>query len=246
MGECFRAPAEYLVKSAPAEDFQEQVSRMFRQTCRVGWDESGFSLLSLGTEGGSSGLRGAMLAILDELSRLCEVHFGAPLVPLSMSRFNQQASTKPHRDGGPARSLLLLGYEPTSVQSELRIADYSQGARDRGLTPLEFLDRHNPMFHSGQNLLLNYTTLVREFDPAQFQIVLINNSSCALGDADPAWQGVLHQATVPDPRDDAIRVVNSIQLTLDSSDKEQPITSDERTLFLHDDALGRHYGRQIT
>jgi hypothetical protein len=217
---------------------------MFRQTCRVGFGESGFALLSLGSVGESAGLRRMMLETLDELSRLSGDRFGRRLVALSMSRFNQQASTKPHRDGGPPQSLLLLGYEPTPVRSEIRIADYSRCARDLGLTPLEFLDRHNPMFHASDNRLREYTTLVREFDPEQYQILLINNSSCALGEGDPAWLGVLHQATIPHPREDALRVVNSIHLTPESSGMDQPITTDERNQFLHDDSLDRHYGRQ--
>lgn len=57
MRDRFRAPDESLVTSAEGADFQEQVSRMFHQTGRVGFDEAGFSLLSLGREGGPPRLR---------------------------------------------------------------------------------------------------------------------------------------------------------------------------------------------
>ena len=217
---------------------------MFRQTCRVGFEEAGFSLWCLGRDLGSTRLREILLEVLDQLSLFCQDHFGSPLEALSMSRFNQQASTKPHRDGGPPQSLLLLGYEPTPIESQLRIADYSLCAHKMGLTPLEFLDRHNPMFPSNNDLLGEYTTLVHEFDPTQYQILAINNSSCPYSETAPAWQGVLHQATVPNPREEALRVVNSIQLTLKSSDESSPITGNERTQFLTDDSLGRHYGRE--
>ena len=46
-------------------------------------------------------------------------------------------TTRPHRDGGPDECLLLLGYEPSSVPAELRMADYSRCAHGLGLTPGE-------------------------------------------------------------------------------------------------------------
>jgi hypothetical protein len=234
MGENFRPASEYLAAAGEGCDVQQLTSILFQQTCRVGFRAAGFSLLSLGPDWGSRPLRRLMLDVLEELSNLCQSRQGKPLHALSMSRFNQQATTKPHRDGGPAESLLLLGYEPTPVESQLRLADYSLCARDLGLTPAEFLDRHNPMFHSGASLLADYTTHVTEFNSRQYQILLINNSSADYDEIHPRWQGVLHQATIPLPQEDALRVVNEIS----------PITPDERRLFLVDDALGRQYGRQ--
>jgi hypothetical protein len=162
---------------------------------------------------------------------------------LSMSRFDQQASTKAHRDGGPAESVLLLGYEPTPISSRLAIADYSRCAFERGLTPTEFLERHNPMFPAGEDLLAEYTTEIREFDSKQSQVLLINNSAAEFNPEERAWQGVLHQATIPEPRNDVPRIVNSIQLTKAGRAVDLPITREERTRFLMDDALGQAYGK---
>lgn len=245
MGENFRTPAKYLVSPADLNDVQKLTATLFHQVCRTGWDQAGFSLLRLGSDWGSRPQRQLMLDILDELSALCEARPGGkPLQALSMSRFNQQATTRPHRDGGPAESLLLLGYEPTLVESRLSLADYSKCARDMGLSPAEFLDRHNPMFSGSTDLLAEYITHLVEFDPSQFQILLINNSCADFDEQTPHWQGVLHQATISQPREDAVRVVNSIQLTPMTSAEISPITADERKRFLTDDALGRQYGRQ--
>lgn len=244
MGENFRTPAEYLVPPADTDDVQKLTAALFHQACRTEFERAGFSLLPLGPDWGSRPQRQLMLDILDELSALSEARDGGrPLQALSMSRFNQQSSTRPHRDGGPAESLLLLGYEPTPVESRLSLADYSKCARDMGLSPAEFLDRHNPMFPGGTNLLADYTTHLVEFDPSLFQILLINNSSADFDEEHPRWQGVLHKATIPHPRDDSVRVVNSIQLTPITSAEIAPITPDERKRFLTDDALGRQYGR---
>ena len=99
------------------------------------------------------------------------------------------------------------------------------------------------MFPAGGDLLANYTTDVNEFDSRQYQILLINNSSADFDRSNPRWQGVLHLATIPHPREDAVRAVNSIQLTPAGSPGVVPMTDAERERFLSDDALGRQYGR---
>ncbi|MCA9072489.1 MAG: hypothetical protein KDA84_26375 [Planctomycetaceae bacterium] len=238
-----RSSSDYLVDSALRGNVQKLAHVLFQQTCRSDFSSPGFSLLPLGCGGTSRELRELMLRILDELSRICQAERGAELVALSMSRFNQQTSTKPHRDGGPTESLLLLGYEPTSIVSHLAMADYSQCAHDLGLTPAEFLEHHNPMFPQGGELLADYTTDLTEFDPRQFQILLINNSVATFQGEAPRWQGVLHQATIPHPDETAERVVNSIQLTPAGSETSTPVTVMERERFVKDDALGSQYGR---
>ena len=239
----FRSPSEYLSAGKSSENVPKLAGRMFHQTCRLGFEPAGFSLTQFGSEGDSRRLRQLMLDILDGLSHCSQEQSGRELLALSMSRFNQQATTKPHRDGGPAESLLLLGYEPTPIASRLAIADYSRCAHDLGMTPTEFLDRHNPMFPAGGDLLAEYTTRVSEFDPGQYQVLLINNSSAGFDASNPRWQGVLHQATIPYPCEDAVRAVNSIQLTPAGSSEVVPLTSEERERFLTDDALGRQYGQ---
>ncbi len=240
----FRSPSQYLSAAEFSENPQNLARRMFRQACRLNFEQAGFALAQLGTDGDSRRLRQWMLDILDSLTECSREQSGRELLALSMSRFNQQATTKPHRDGGPAESLLLLGYEPTPIDSRLSIADYSRCAFDLGLTPTEFLDRHNPMFPAAGDLLKEYTIPVSEFDPRQYQILLINNSSADFDPPDPRWQGVLHQATIPHPREDAVRAVNSVQLTPAGSSGLVPMTDAEREQFLTDDALGRQYGRQ--
>lgn len=243
MSEDFRTPKEYLLQTSGCELDPDVVPVLFEQTLRTGFGQAGFSLLKLGHDCGSARLRQLMLEIFDQLSLLCQSRQDQSLVALSMNRFNQQSTTKPHRDGGPPESLLLLGYEPTVIESQIRMADYSLCAQEMGLSPSEFLDRYNPMFGSESDRLSQYTTWIREFDPSQPQILFINNSSIAYSETSPYWQGVLHQATILEPREDVHRVVNSIQLTRKSSSDSQAICTNERRMFLEDDSLGRQYGR---
>jgi len=242
----FRRPEEYITDPALVQKPLELVQTLARQTCRSDFRAAGFSLLRLGAGWESRRLRGLMLEILDGLSVLSKAEEKTPLSALSMSRFDQQSSTKPHRDGGPAESLLLLGYEPTPIESRLFLADYSVCADKMGLTPAEFLTRHNPMFPSGGELLAEYTTHLREFDPHQAQILLINNSMAELGGEGAGWQGVLHQAEIPEPREGVSRVVNSIQIAKTGQSDSTPVTPQERDRFLNDDALGKQYGKAMS
>ena len=99
------------------------------------------------------------------------------LVYLSVSRFDQQETTKPHLDGGPDECFLMLGYEPSEISSELEITDYSKCAFDLGLSPKEFMTKHNPLFKSGHDLLRAYVTRIPCFSRNDFQIVSIQGKS---------------------------------------------------------------------
>ena len=76
---------------------------------------------------------------------------------MSAGRFDQQVTTRLHRDGGPDECFLMLGYEPSAIVAEIGIADYSKCAHDMGLSASEFLDHYNPMFAAGEDLLRPYT-----------------------------------------------------------------------------------------
>ncbi|MHC4880095.1 MAG: hypothetical protein ACYTGL_26900 [Planctomycetota bacterium] len=125
---------------------------------RTDFSQPGFVLFNLGPECGSHQQRQPMVLLKRELARRDHHYRGRTLYYQSLGRFDQQVTTKPHRDGGPDESVLMLGYEPTDVESRFSLQDYSQCAFDIGLTPAEFLDHHNPMFPDSQNRLQKYTT----------------------------------------------------------------------------------------
>ncbi len=185
---------------------------MYERSCRTDFSQPGFCLLDVGSEVGSVGLRRLMVDLKLELAAIHEAKLGRTLVFVSAARFDQQTTTRPHLDGGPEESLIMLGYEPSGVRSELEISDYSRCARDLGLTPEEFLERHNPMFRAGQELLAPYTIRIPCFSPVNYQIVLINNSSAPYSAHGAAWQGTLHTATIVDPNERERRVINSTML----------------------------------
>jgi hypothetical protein len=182
---------------------------VYERFCRTDFDNPGFCLIDLGRNITSSALRQWMVALKQQLQRIHRERAERDLIFLSAARFDQQVTTKLHRDGGPDESLLILGYEPSSTVSEVRIADYSQCAYDMGMTPDEFMERHNPMFGPGEKLLLPYTTRIACFANEHSQVLLVNNSGAPFAKDNPRWQGVLHTATMSNPAEVHRRVINS-------------------------------------
>ena len=186
---------------------------VYQLVCRTDFNAPGFALLDLGPQCDSITLRTRMVELKDFLSEQHQRQLGQPIVAVWMGRFNQQITTKLHLDGGPDASLLMLGYEPSVVESRVRLGDYSQCASRHGLTPREFLDQHNPMFPAGEALLQPDITDIARANCAHFQILLVNNSCRSQTDGSLGWQGVLHQAIMLVPRPGERRVVNSMLLT---------------------------------
>ena len=139
----------------------------------------------------------------------------------------------------------MLGYEPSAVESEVILADYSRCARDLGRTPAEFLEKHNPMFGSGAELLRQYSTRVERFSNERHQVLLVNNSAASLSSNGQAWQGVLHTATIQNPNDAERRVVNSMMVASVPLGTPESISMAEQDDFITTTIVRRRgYDRQ--
>src|SRR4051812_26826662 len=154
------------------------------------------------------GLRELLIDAGRLLARWAEARYGFTLRFYSLNWVSQVATTRPHRDGGPDGSLLLLGYEPSLVSSRFFVLDHSRAAREHGLSPREFLERYSPTFGEGAKLLEPHTHAVPGFDPSRWQVLALNNS-CLDG---PGLLGVMHHAVIDDVPPGAIRPIVSVQL----------------------------------
>ena len=207
---------------------------VYTKVFRTDFSQPGFALINLQPEFGSQRQRRLMIELKHELARLDHEQRGRNLVYQSLGRFDQQVTTKPHRDGGPDESILMLGYEPTTVESRVSLSDYSKCAFDLGITPAEFLDCHNPMFRDGQTRLTDYTTELIEFDHTCFQILIINNSMAPRGN--DRLLGVLHTAQIIAPDPDQLRVVNSTMIGF-SEEAKSGISENEVDDFITTDVI---------
>jgi hypothetical protein len=193
-------------------DVDSIASQLYERTCRTDFDAPGFCLFNAGSAIDSTAFRRLMVDLKRAMATIYETHAGKTLVYLSAARFDQQETTKPHLDGGPPECFLMLGYEPSEVDAELEISDYAKCAFDLGLSPKEFMARHNPMFHSGYEMLRPYSTRIPCFSKTNFQIVCVNNSYAPYSRTEPAWQGTLHTARILTPDESKRRVINSTMI----------------------------------
>jgi hypothetical protein len=182
---------------------------------RTDFSAPGFALLDLGLDLTPRDFRARLIRLGEAMAACYEERFGGSLVFVTAGRFDQQAPTRPHRDGGPDASILLLGYEPTEVPSRIFLLDFSRCAFDRGQSPREFLDCCNPAFPIGEELLRDYTTET-VFAPEHYQILLVNNSVLPWEERERGMLGVLHHAVIT-PRPGRARPIDSVQMGIGSA-----------------------------
>ena len=214
-------------------------SEIYQRTCRVDFLSPGFCTVDLGETIESQTFRQLMVDVKNAMALLHREAYGNTLNYLSAARFDQQETTRPHLDGGPDECFLMLGYEPTDVDSEIEIADYSKCAFEMGITPQEFMEKHNPMFMSGYELLRPYSTRIPCFAKKAYQLICINNSSAPFNKTSPAWQGVLHTATIATPDESKRRVINSTMIASVPVGTPEIISAEEQSQFVSTTAVRR-------
>jgi len=232
-------PCESICLHPPSWDAQSIAADVYDRTCRTDFAAPGFCSVNAGESLDSVAFRRGMVALKRAMGAIHEARSTKKLVYVSAARFDQQESTKPHLDGGPEECFLMLGYEPSEVDAELEIADYAKCAFDLGLSPQEFMARHNPMFQSGYELLRPYSTRVPCFSRSNYQILCVNNSSARFSLDQPAWQGVLHTATILTPDESKRRIINSTMIATAATDVEEGVSETQQQEFMHTSAVRR-------
>jgi len=211
-----------------------KMKAIFDQVWRSSLVGQGYYLLDVGIID-SKTLRQRMFEVKDKLSEFIPFGFR------SMSRFNQQETTRYHQDGGPDLSILMLGYESSKVKSRLFIADHVCAANDIHVCaandiqqwPSQILEnppiKVTPQYIIAEamlgrdKLLDSYVTELPQPQEGHSYILLINNSKDL---------GVLHKAIVeknPNER----RIINSIMLLVGQDE----VSPDQQSDFLGTDKI---------
>jgi hypothetical protein len=212
----------YNLTISDREHLISQAETIYDLVWRFDFSAPGFCQLDLGAEVDSHALRSCMVDLKERLSEIGTRKGNGPFGYLSLGRFDQQLTTKFHRDGAPDASLLMLGYEASDVRSRLFLADYSHAAHDLGMSPKQFLKDFNPMYKQGEELLARYITEVSQPQSGHSRIVLINNSTLAFEPGRVNSLGILHQAIIDTPNDAQHRIINSTMLASREADQVQP------------------------
>lgn len=165
---------------------------------------SGYYLLDAGVLS-SQALRKRMFEIKDMFNEF------QPFGIYSLTRFDQQETTRFHQDGGPDFNILILGYEPSNVRSRLYIADHVRAANASSVTTQHIISE---AMYGGEDFLVGHIMKLPYFKADHSYILIINNSK---------ELGVMHKAII-DKNPKELRIVNSIMLNLgkdEISEKEQ-------------------------
>lgn len=188
--------------------FSFDPAALFSRVWRTTLHEPGWAVLVPVVSVDSIALRRGMVRVLTALSAEAERVGQPPFVVERLGRFDQQVSTRFHRDGGPAGSLLLLGYEPSRVTSRFFVADAARAAEAAGMGVNAFLAANNPLRPAGEAALAGVTTEVN-WPADRGAIVIVNNS--LFPDGEPGRPlGLLHKGLIAHPDPTATRVINSI------------------------------------
>jgi hypothetical protein len=223
-----RAQIDYYI-AVESELTENIVNFAYRNVFRTDFQQSGFVVLDFGVSMTSEALRKTMVDLKNALHQKVRSNLGMELHYLWMGRFDQQETTKFHRDHAGHQSFLMLGYEPTSIKSKLFLADYAQFSKSIHISEEEYFAQYNPMYIDGENFLMPYVTEVQGFDEKNFKIVLINNS--CMSDKEGTI-GVLHKAEMieHDPRKQ--RIINSTMLNLTSPTDTEAFTLQQQIDFI--------------
>jgi hypothetical protein len=198
---------------------------------RTDFTVPGFALLSIPAPVSSPDLRQCMVLLKEARSTEYHKRTRRYLAYLSLLRFDQQNTTRFHRDGGPDESYLMLGYEPSTVTSVPRIADYSRAALAHGLPPAIFLREFNPLFPAGEEALALYITELRAFDISRGNILLLNNNCLP---PESGFPGVLHQATILEPMPGERRIINSTMIVVSDTPDSPEAARRQRDFLTHE------------
>ena len=213
-----------------------QINKIFSNVFRKNDDKKGFAVISFDRKMNSGLLREYMLKLKRALAKKCEEKFKKSLDYYWMGRFDQQNTTKYHRDNAPSDSYLMLGYEPTAINSKLFVADYHQLITKEKIPIDTYYEKYNPIFKKGEEHLAPYITEIERLKKQDYQIVLLNNSDLH----SRKTNGVLHKAEMINTDPDESRIVNSIMLYLKASNEPSKIAKKEIKKFLESDEVSEY------
>ena len=166
--------------------------------------------------------RSIMIDLKKEFSKLSVSKFNKKLSYHWLVRFDQQVNTPFHVDNAAEQSILMLGYEPSDIKSELHLADYHAYANKAYKTPKDYFNKFTPVFKGDEDVLKPFLSKIKSVDNDHYSIVIINNSSPK---SNTDTLGLFHKALIIKEDLSKSRIVNSMVLNLVSIDT---ITEDQQ------------------
>lgn len=187
----------------------QQLQLAYDVVFRCSTDQPGFYYQDLGGDLDSHDFRRVMVELMKGLMALSELHSDVGLDIRWIGRFNHQHTSRFHRDNADAHSFLMLGYEPTKVDSRVSVADYSKWIETQAISTMTYFGSNTEVNTArDEDELEPFVTEFSPFSNDHYHLLLLNNSKAF--DGNPL--GVFHRGVVAEPDTDHDRVINSIML----------------------------------
>ncbi len=201
-------------KSKDTKFSKKEVNNIYKEVFRQSTINSGFCYFDFGKEIDSESFRQIMVNLKKSISETCKTKLNKKLIYQSIGRFNHQNTSRFHRDTAENHSFLMLGYEPTKVDSKVYVADYSKYIEVHNIPLLNYFENDE-----STNTIENYDGLepyITELNPFyknHFRLLILNNSKSFT----EKTYGVFHRGEIPNEVEQENRVLNYMMLHL--SDK---------------------------
>jgi len=189
----------------------EELDNIYHSVFRQSTDQPGFYYQDFGDQMDSKTFRRIMVELKNELSNISGIRSNKKLNYHWIGRFDHQHSSRFHRDSAAAHSFLILGYEPTKVDSRVSLADYTKHMESQSMSLKSYFGENEDINTiDNDELLAPYTTELTPFPKNHYRLILLNNSKSF---EEPTF-GVFHRGEVTQKIDGEDRIINSMMLHL--------------------------------
>lgn len=183
----------------------------YEKVFRNSIEQPGFHWVDFGKDIDSTIFRQKMVDLKDELTELCRIHLHQELIYQWLARFNHQHTSRFHRDSAAEHSILMLGYEPTQVDSQVYIADYSKLIEKENTSLIDFFGGNEDVnIPFDESSLASYSTELLPFPKNHYRLLVLNNSKSF----EDKTYGVFHRGDIPEKIEGEDRVINSVMLNI--------------------------------
>lgn len=190
---------------------EDLVNHSIQKIFRTNTSTPGYVLFDFGSQIKSAQFRAVMIGLKQGLATFIKERYNKQLDYQWLGRFDQQVNTPYHLDNASQQSILMLGYEPSQIKSEMFLADYDSYFRSKKSGVEEEGTLYEPIIQESDNEILPFSIKLDPFDNNNYRLLVINNSNSR---SNREMLGLYHKARIIKPDLTKSRVVNSIMLNL--------------------------------
>ena len=214
----------------------KELNAIYQAVFRNSTSQPGFYYQDLGKQLNSKAFRQRMIELKDGLSYISEQASNKKLNYQSIGRFNHQHSSRFHRDSAEPLSFLMLGYEPTQVESKVYIADYTKLIESQNISLEAYFEGDEGINTAADEKQLNpYVTELSPFSKDNYRLLLLNNSKSF----QEKTFGVFHRGEISQKVDQEDRIINYMMLYLCDKEAEEQHSVEAISEFVNTDKVHR-------